>query len=207
MRPMIPLAFLALSGLVAPAEAATSGPATTKLITGPGHGVVRSIDQKEMVVLMTDGSLMTIELVPGWTVTLVRTATLADIASGAEVEIGEATLADGSSAPVGVHIFGSGMPARPHQQTRDPAGKFVVTMGRAATPVSKAAGLDLDLSYSGASRHLALAQGVPVLTFDAAPTNQVLPGTPISLFIGQGPDGTRWASGVAIGDKGAPPPD
>jgi len=160
-----------------------------------------------MVVDMADGAKLTVQLVPGWSVTLVRTATLADIAPGSEISVFETLQPDGSSSPIEIHVYGTGMPLSPHGQWRDQAGTYTETTGQTATAANTVAGLDLDLSFPGAKSHLTVPPSTPVLTFDPAATDQVTAGTPISLFIGKGPDGALYASGVAIGEKGAPPPD
>ncbi|RBP17298.1 hypothetical protein DFR50_103185 [Roseiarcus fermentans] len=196
-------ALLALLPLFPPPAGAQTQP------TAVARGAIERVspDGATLVTRTRDGREQTIRLGDASTVTLVLSATLADVKPGAFIGVAAVPGDGGALKAMEVHIFpesmrGTGEGHRPF----DLAPGSTMTNGAVAARVDGVGGASVTVTYNGGQQVIAVDPGAPIVSFAPGARADLKPGAAV---VARGPregDGTIDAMRILVGKDGLVPP-
>ncbi|MBO0711153.1 MAG: hypothetical protein J2P47_07750 [Acetobacteraceae bacterium] len=201
---MAPIRFgLAILALVALAPASRAQTAPASFI----RGKITALTGHTLTVATREGHTATIELADPFTVTAVKAVELGSITKGDFVGIAAEPGPGGALHAQEVLVFpeamrGTGEGFRPWDLTPH----STMTNATVSGMVQAQDGRQLELTYKGGNKTIAVPQGVPVVTLIPAQASDAVPGTAVFLSATKKPDGTYAASRITIGKGGVAPP-
>jgi hypothetical protein len=172
------------------------------------RGTIVSLDGSTLTVKTREGPDAALALKPEWKVTGVAKASVEDIKPGDFVGIASLPAAAGGDAALEVLVFppamkGTGEGSYPW----DLKPKSSMTNATVTNAVKDVDGRTLTLSYSGGQeKKIAIADGVPIVTFAPAAEDDLKPGATVFVPAQRGDDGTLAASRIVVGANGVVPP-
>lgn len=172
------------------------------------RGTIVGLEGSTLTVKTREGPNATLTLKPGWNVTGVAKASVADIKPGDFVGIASIPTASGGNGAVEVLVFppsmkGTGEGSYPW----DLKPKSSMTNATVTSAVKGVDGRTLDLSYSGGKeKKIAIPDGVPIVTFAPATEADLKPGATVFVPAQRGDGGALAAGMVVVGTNGVNPP-
>jgi len=197
LTPAVGLAFLGIA-IISPAQAAENVRV---------RGTIVGLDGSTLTVKTREGPTSALALKPGWKVTGVAKASIEDIRPGDFVGIASLPAAGGDGA-IEVLVFppamkGTGEGSYPW----DLKPKSSMTNATVTSAVRDVEGRTLTLSYSGGGeKKIAVADGVPIVTFGPATEADLKPGATVFVPAQRGDDGALATGFVVVGTNGVSPP-
>ncbi len=172
------------------------------------RGTIVSLDGSTLTVKTREGPTAALALKPGWKVTGVAAASLADIKPGDFVGVASLPRSAGGDGALEVLIFpatmkGTGEGSYPW----DLKPKSTMTNGTVANAVKEVDGRKLTLSYSGGQeKTISVADGTPIVTFAPATQADLKPGATVFVPAQRAADGALSTGFVVVGENGVAPP-
>ncbi len=197
LTPAVGLAFLGIA-IISPAQAVENVRV---------RGTIVGLDGSTLTVKTREGPTSALALKPGWKVTGVAKASIEDIRPGDFVGIASLPAAGGDGA-IEVLVFppamkGTGEGSYPW----DLKPKSSMTNATVTSAVRDVEGRTLTLSYSGGGeKKIAVADGVPIVTFGPATEADLKPGATVFVPAQRGDDGALATGFVVVGTNGVSPP-
>jgi len=166
------------------------------------RGTIETVGSDSLNVKSRDGQDVAVKLKPGWTVTGVVPAAVADIKPGDFVGIASQQTGSGVAGAIEVVIFpasmkGTGEGDRPW----DLKPNSSMTNATVSNVVKSVNGPTLTLTFQGKEKTINIPDGTPIVTFAPATKDDVKPGA--GVFVMGDPAG---AERVVVGLKGIAPP-
>jgi hypothetical protein len=198
------LTFAAVAALAGVAAVSSAQAAETVRV----RGTIVSLEGSTLTVNTREGPTSALALKPGWKVTGVSKASVEDIKPGDFVGIASLPTAAGGDGAVEVLVFppamkGTGEGSYPW----DLKPKSTMTNATVTNAVKDVDGRTLTLSYSGGQeKKIAIADGVPIVTFSPATEADLKPGAPVFVPAQRGDDGALVTGFVVVGTNGVSPP-
>ena len=148
-----------------------------------------------------DGKTFTVEMTPGWTVSINRAGTSADIKPGDFVATTNVPLDETTGKSTELRILEPGY--RPEQGTHavSPTNPDMMTHGTVKSVAKAADGVELEITYPSGSRKIVVAAGVPVTISDPRDKSILKPGQLVGSVTRPGPDGVPRASRIQLQNK------
>jgi hypothetical protein len=171
------------------------------------RGTIESLDADTIKVKSPDGKDITVILKPGWTVTGVLKASVADIKPGDFIGAASQPTTSGINGAIEVVIFpasmkGTGEGDRPW----DSKPNSSMTNATVANAVTSVNGPTLTLTYKGGERKINIPDGTPIVTLTQATKADLKSGAGVFITAEASDNGTVSADRVAVGLNGTVPP-
>jgi hypothetical protein len=198
------LTFAAMAALTGVAAVSSAQAAETVRV----RGTIVSLDGSTLTVKTREGPTSAVALATGWKVTGVAKASVEDIKPGDFVGIASLPSATGGDGAIEVLVFppamkGTGEGSYPW----DLKPKSSMTNATVTNAVKDVEGRTLTLSYSGGGeKKIAVAEGIPIVTFGPATKADLKPGAPVFVPAQRRDDGALAAGFVIVGANGVAPP-
>ncbi len=171
------------------------------------RGAVASLDGSRLMVKTREGPTEGLALKPGWKVTGVATASLADIKPGDFVGIASLPRAAGGDGAVEVLIFPAAMKGTGEgSYPWDLKPNSTMTNATVSNAVKDVEGRTLTLSYKGGEKKISVPDGTPIVTFAPAAEADLKPGATVFVPAQRGADGALSTGFVVVGENGVAPP-
>ena len=183
-----------------------AGPALAQSTPTRIRGTVQKIEGDTLVIDSRDGSVVPLRLAPGYTVSAVVPATLADAKAGSFIGTAATGPRDHLRA-LEVLIFpdaarGSGEGHYPW----DLQPESTMTNATVESEVASSDGRVLTVVAKGETLLVKVPLGTPVVTFEPGSPAMLVPGAPIFIGAQKSTDGTLTAARVNVGKDGLVPP-
>lgn len=206
MARAIRLATLGLACLLIPGAAMAQAPAAPAGTPSRVRGTVTSLDGNTLVVATREGGTATITLAPGYTVSAVVPATLADVKPGAFIGTAAVGPKDRLRAAE-VLIFpeamkGTGEGHRPW----DLLPESTMTNATVESEVTGTEGRQISVVANGERLTVTVPPGTPIVTVEPGTPAMLVPGTHVFVGASKAADGTLTAARVNAGKDGLTPP-
>ena len=198
------MTFAAVAALTGVAAVSSAQAAETVRV----RGTIVSLEGSTLTVKTREGPTSALALKPGWKVTGVSKASVEDIKPGDFVGIASLPTAAGGDGAVEVLVFppamkGTGEGSYPW----DLKPKSTMTNATVTNAVKDVDGRTLTLSYSGGQeKKIAIADGVPIVTFSPATEADLKPGATVFVPAQRGDDRALVTGFVVVGTNGVSPP-
>lgn len=171
------------------------------------RGMVESVADSTLVVKTREGASVQVALTPGWTVSALGRASLADIKAGTYVGTAAEPQPDGTLKALEVLIFpeamrGAGEGHRPWDLTPGSS----MTNANVEAAVAGVQGSTLTLAYKGGTQRVVVPADAPIVTPAPGDPSMVVPGARVFIFANRQADGRVTASRVTVGKDGLAPP-
>ncbi|WP_410014768.1 hypothetical protein [Sodalis sp. C49] len=171
------------------------------------RGTVAALTGDRLQVTSREGQAVMVTLKPGWRVSAVAKAGIADIKPGDYVGIASLPTSAGGDGALEVLIF-------PPQLKGAAEGSFgwdlkpnsTMTNATVADAVKSVGSSDVTVSYHGREKKISIAQGTPVVTLAPATPEDVKPGSVVFVSAEKGADGELSAGNLIVGKNGVVPP-
>ncbi|MGO4436272.1 hypothetical protein AB4048_00920 [Rhizobium sp. RAF56] len=166
------------------------------------RGTIENVDANSLKVKSREGQDVTVQLKPGWAVTGVVAASVADIKPGDFVGIASQPTDNGVAGAIEVVIFpaamkGTGEGDRPW----DVKPNSSMTNATVANVVKSVNGPTLTLAFQGKEKKINIPEGTPIVTFAPATKDDVKPGAGVFIM-----GDSAGAERVVVGLHGIAPP-
>ena len=171
------------------------------------RGTIESLDTDMIKVKSPDGKDVTVALKPGWNVTGVLKASVADIKPGDFIGVASQPTDSGINGAIEVVIFpasmkGTGEGDRPWD-SKPNSSMTNATVSNAVTSVN---GPTLTLTYKGGERKINIPEGTPIVTLTSATKADLKTGAGVFITAEASDDGKVSTDRVAVGLNGTIPP-
>jgi hypothetical protein len=172
------------------------------------RGTISAVEGQAMTVTTREGPKVDITLTDPLTVVTVKNVDLASIAPGSYVGIATRTGADEALQAIEVLVFPEAMRgAGEGHRSWDLEPGSMMTNGTVTGAVQATSGRELNLSYKGDSKKIAVPPNAPVVTFAPAERADLKPGAPVVIFAAtRNAEGKLATNRVTVGKDGVAPP-
>jgi hypothetical protein len=170
------------------------------------RGSVTAIAPGQLTVKSRDGQTVVIALSPDWNVQVTRKVDVSAIQPGSFIGTAEMPQADGAGRSLEVHVFPPGVKMGEGHYGWDLKKGSMMTNGTVGKVVAGNHGQELDVSYSTGVRHIVVPPKAPIVQITPGDRALVKPGARVFVIAIKTPAGALAANGVAVGDRGSPPP-
>lgn len=171
------------------------------------RGAVVDFDGQALTVKTREGDTVDIALAPGWKISSVARADVADIKPGDFVGIASLPAANGGDDALEVVIFPpalKGTGEGSHGWDLQP--NSTMTNATVADAVTNVNGRSVTVAYHGQEKKIAIPEGTPVVTFAPATEADLKPGAVVFIIAEKALDGAITAERVVVGTNGVVPP-
>jgi len=169
------------------------------------RGVVTDAKPNAVTVKGKDGKPVTVGLVDGWTVAVMKPIDASAIQEGSFIGTAEMPQADGNGKSLEVHVFPPGVKMGEGHYNWDLKPGSMMTNGTVGKVVVAKGGREMDVSYSYGTRHIVVPAKVPIVQITAGDKAMVKKGVAVFIVAGPTPGGLM-SNSVAVGEKGKAPP-
>jgi hypothetical protein len=171
------------------------------------RGKVLSLNGSTLWVKTREGTDEWVALRPGWKVTGVAPASLADIKPGDFVGIASLPKSSGGDGAIEVLVFpaalkGSGEGSYPW----DLKPGSTMTNATVANAVKDIDGRTLTLAFKGGEKTISVPEGIPIVTFARATEADLKPGAAVFVPSQRSSTGALASVFVVVGANGVAPP-
>ena len=194
------VAVMALTFTLA-AAAAHAQPATPQII----RGAVTAASADALTIKGKDGKPITVTMVKGWTVALMKPITVDAIQPGSFIGTSEMPQADGNGKSLEVHVFPPGVKMGEGHYDWNLKKGSMMTNGTVGKVVKGKNGQELDVAYSYGTRHIVVPKKVPIVQITAGDRSMIKPGAKVFL-IAQSTAAGLISNSVSTGEGGKAPP-
>jgi hypothetical protein len=171
------------------------------------RGKVISLNTSTLWVKTREGMDAAVTLKPGWKVTGVAPASLADIKPGDFVGIASLPKPSEGEVAIEVLVFPASLKGTgegSHQWDLKPGS--TMTNATVANVVKDIDGRTLTLAFQGGQKTISVAEGIPIVTFAPATDADLKPGAAVFVPAESGTDGALISEFVVVGANGLMPP-
>ena len=189
------------------ASSFVAGSAFAQAPAGPQilRGVVTAVEANAMTIKGKDKKLTTINMAPGWTVSVMKPVTMDEVKPGSFIGTAEMPQEDGSGKSLEVHVFPPGVKMGEGHYPWDLKKGSMMTNGTVGKVVPGKKGQELEVSYNGQpSRKIVVPKKVPIVMITPADKAMVKKGTNVFLVAFPTPKGLV-ANAVSTGVGGKAP--
>jgi hypothetical protein len=171
------------------------------------RGKVVSLNGPTLWVKTREGTDEAVALKPGWKVTGVATASLADIKPGDFVGIASLPILSGGDGAIEVLVFPEAL-----KHTGEGSYPWDLKPGSTmtnATVVNAVKGIDghmLRLAFKGGEKTISVPEGIPIVTFAPATEADLKPGAAVFVPAQRDSGGALASAFVVVEAKGVAPP-
>lgn len=197
---------MSLSGFPAAVSAADPAPAPAPARPTFIRGVVKSLDGDVLTVATREGGTAVVKLTTGWTVTEVKPVSPEAIQAGSFIGTTEVDRPDGSGVSLEVHVFPPGVKMGEGHYPWDLKPGSNMTNGTIDNVVTGVKGREVDVSFPGGHRHVAIPTDIPIVQFGLGDRALVKPGAGVFIGAFKGADGVYISNRVTTGANGVNPP-
>jgi len=171
------------------------------------RGTVASIAGDKLVVHAREGGDVAVALNPGWQVSAVAKASLADIKPGAYVGIASLPTSAGGTGALEVLVFPPAMKGMGEGNSDwDLKPGSSMTNGSVGDAVQSVDGPVVTVNYHGQAKKITVPAGTPVVTLAGATPADLKPGATVFVPGARGDDGVVHAMHLVVGRDGVVPP-
>lgn len=170
------------------------------------RGTVKSFEGDVLTVATREGGTAVVKLTAGWTVTEVKPVSPKAIQPGSFIGTTEVDRPDGSGQSLEVHVFPPGVKMGEGHYPWDLQPGSNMTNGTIDNVVTGVKGREVDVSYPGGRRHVAIPANIPIVQFGLGDRTLVKPGAGVFIGAIKGPDGIFISNRVTTGANGVNPP-
>jgi hypothetical protein len=163
----------------------------------PPHGfagAVVSVDGNTVTLQDKDGKNFTVEMTPGWTVSVNRKADASAIKPGDFVATQNVPVDDNTGKSTEVRVLEPGYEPEHGTHAVSATNSNMMTHGAVKAVTKTDAGVELEVTYPGGSRRIVVQDGVPVTVSDPLDRSALKPGVAVSGVTRPGADGIPRAS-------------
>ena len=169
------------------------------------RGVVTAVEANALTIKGKDKKLTTINMAPGWTVSVMKPVTMAEVKPGSFIGTAEMPQEDGTGKSLEVHVFPPGVKMGEGHYPWDLKKGSMMTNGTVGKVVPGKKGQELEVSYNGQpSRKIVVPKRVPIMMITPADKAMVKKGTNVFLVAFPTPKGLV-ANAVSTGVGGKAP--
>lgn len=187
--------LICLAGLlIAPTFALGQGIAPPQ----PFSGTIVKVADDAVDLQDKDGKSVTVQMTPGWTVSVNRKGGPDDIKPGDFVATTNVPVSDDRGTSKEVRVLEPGY--RPEEGTHavSATDPNMMTHGTVKTATKTDAGLELEVTYPGGSRHIVVPAGASVTISDPLDRSVLKPGVAVAGVTRPGPDEVQRASRLQL---------
>ena len=196
------LSIIPAAGFAADTATAPAAPARPTFI----RGTVKSLEANLLTVATREGATAVVKLTPDWTVTEVKPVSPEAIQAGSFIGTTEVDRPDGTGVSLEVHVFPPGVKMGEGHYPWDLKPGSNMTNGTIDNVVTGVKGREVDVSYPGGHRHVAIPTDIPIVQFGLGDRALVKPGAGVFIGALKGPDGVFITNRVTTGANGVNPP-
>ena len=197
---LLAAALLATSACVAAADPPPPAPAAPRAVREPPRGVsgtVVSVSGDTIVLHTKEGADISVPMTPGWTVSIPRKATAAEIRMGDFIGSASHDLGPDRGRANELRVFEPGY--RPEYGTHAIAmPETSMTHGFVFAIRKAEGGTELEIAYPDGRRAILLPDGVGVTISDLKDRSVLKPGTAVSSVTRRGADDVFRASRMVL---------
>jgi hypothetical protein len=199
VRPMIAVAMLASSSLVAMAQQ----PPTPSRV----RGTIEAVDGDQLTVKSRGGEDVKLHMAGDMAVFGIVKISMADIKVGSFIGATTIPGPDGKQNAIEVHVFpenmrGTGEGSRPY----DLRPNSTMTNATVAEAVDGNDGHSLTVRYKDGEKHVEVSPDTPVVTYVPGDKSDLKAGAKVIAFMKKLPDGSFETNRVSVGRDGLTPP-
>lgn len=167
----------------------------------PFNGTIVSVDGDTVTLQGKDGNNFTVQMTPGWTVSVVRKADLDAIKRGDFVATANVPVSPSTGRSIELRILEPGY--RPEEGTHavSPTDANMMTHGTVKSVEKNEAGVYLEVTYPDGQRHILVPPNAPVTISDPLDKSVLKPGTAVGGVTRTGADGVARASRLQLANK------
>jgi hypothetical protein len=172
------------------------------------RGTIVSLEGSTLTVKTREGPTAAMALKPGWKVTGVAAASIADIKPGDFVGVASLPRAAGGAGAIEVLIFPAAMKGTGEgSYPWDLKPNSTMTNATVSNAVKEVDGRKLTLSFNGGQeKTISVADGTPIVTFAPATEANLTPGATVFVPAQRAADGALSTKFVVVGENGVAPP-
>jgi len=171
------------------------------------RGTVVDFADQALTVKTREGDTAHVALSPGWKISSVARADVADIKPGDFVGIASLPAANGGDDALEVVIFPPALKGTGEGSYGwDLKPNSTMTNATVADAVKSVDGRSVTVSYHGQEKKIAIPEGTPVVTFAPATEADLKPGAVVFIIAEKALDGAITAQRVVVGTNGVVPP-
>jgi hypothetical protein len=171
------------------------------------RGTITAVGEGTVEIALRDGSKVTAELAPHYTVGAVSIGKITDIKPDSYIGTAAVPQPDGTLKAIEIHVFdpsmrGSGEGTRPwdapgptNSMTNGTVGSVIGTTGRT-----------LHVTYKGGEKDVVVPPDVPIVTLAPGSPDMIKPGAKVMAFGTRAPDGKVTVERMSVGMNGIAPP-
>jgi len=196
------LSLPVLPSFAAAEPAAAPAPAIPHFI----RGKVTSLEGDVLTVATREGTVAVIKLAPGWSVTEVKPVAPEAIQPGSFIGTTEVDKPDGTGQSLEVHVFPPGVKMGEGHYPWDLKPGSNMTNGTIDNVVTGVSGREVDVSFPGGKRHVAIPADIPIVQFGLGDKALLKPGAGVFIAGAKQADGTWITNRVTTGANGVNPP-
>lgn len=208
-RRLFAATFTAVCLSILPSGAFAADPATAPVAPARPtfiRGAVKSLDANVLTVSTREGGTEVVKLTPDWAVVEVKPVSPEAIQAGSFIGTTEVDRPDGSGVSLEVHVFPPGQKMGEGHYPWDLKPGSNMTNGTIDNVVTGVKGREVDVSYPGGHRHVAIPTDIPIVQFGPGDRALVKPGAGVFIGALKGPDGVFITNRVITGANGVNPP-
>jgi hypothetical protein len=160
-------------------------------------GILLSSKDMEVSLKDKDGKTITVEMTSAWTVVIPHSLDVSALEVGAFIASSNVNLDENRGKSIEVRIMEPGY--KPEEGTH-PMGQpnTSMTHGAIESVTHVPDGVDVDVVYSGGSRHLLVPQGTKVTGYEVHPGSYAKPGMNVTAVTRKGADGVSRAARLIL---------
>lgn len=164
----------------------------------PFSGTLIKVDGDTVTLQDKDGKTSLLQMTPGWTVSVNRSADVNAIKAGDFIATTNVVVDADTGRSTELRILEPGY--RPEQGTHavSSSNPNMMTHGTVQSAARTAEGVALDVTYAGGSRRVVVPANVPVTVSDPLDRSVLKPGVAVSGVTRTGPDGVERASRLQL---------
>jgi hypothetical protein len=165
------------------------------------RGTVVSVDGDVVTLQDKDGKAFTVQMTPGWTVSVNRKVEATTIKPGDFVATTNVPIDTDSGKSTELRILEPGY--RPEQGTHavSATDSHMMTHGTVKSVIETDAGVRLEVTYPAGSRRIVVPAGVPITLSDPLDRSVLKPGLTVVGVTRPSPDGVSRASRLQLTNK------
>jgi hypothetical protein len=167
----------------------------------PFNGTIVSVDGDNVSLQDKDGKPFTVQMTPGWTVSVVRKVDADAIKPGSFVATANVPVSATTGRSTELRILEPGY--RPEEGTHavSPTDSNMMTHGTVKSVSKTEAGVEIEVTYPDGKRNLLVPPNVPVTISDPLDKSVLKPGVAVGSVTRTGPDGVPRASRLQLSNK------